>query len=88
MTKVGQIDPKWDKSETFSVQISDHFGAVRQNDLKSDLKKSRNCPIWSQSDPHCVEIWHPGHDTKTMTKYSSEGRQVRVSFDVLFTARM
>ena len=39
--KVGQIVTKWDKSETFSDQISVHFGAVRQNVLKSDLKKSR-----------------------------------------------
>ena len=44
-TKVGQIGPKWDKSETFSDQISVHFG-VSQNVLKSDLKKSRICLIW------------------------------------------
>ena len=25
-TKVGQIGPKWNKSETFSDQISVHFG--------------------------------------------------------------
>ena len=37
-TKVGQIDPKWNKSETFSDQILVHFGASRQNVLKCDLK--------------------------------------------------
>ena len=26
-SKVGQIDPKWDKSGTFSDQISVHFGS-------------------------------------------------------------
>ena len=45
---LGQIGPKLDKSGTFSGQISVHFGAERQ---KSDLKKSRICPIWGQSDP-------------------------------------
>ena len=40
---------KTDKSGTFSDQISVHFGAPRQNVLKSDLKKSRICP--------CTEIW-------------------------------
>ena len=34
---VGQMGPKWDKSGTFSDQIS----AGRQNVLKSDLKKPR-----------------------------------------------
>ena len=38
--------PKWDKSGTFSDQISEHFGALRQNVLKSDLKKSQISPIW------------------------------------------
>ena len=50
-SKVGQIGPKLDKSVTFPDQISEHFGAVRQNVLKSDRKKSRICPIWGQSDP-------------------------------------
>ena len=43
--KVGQIGPKWDKSGTFSDLISVHFGSSSQNVLKSDLKKSRICPI-------------------------------------------
>ena len=30
--------------------------AQRQNVLKSDLKKSRICPIWGQSDPFWVQI--------------------------------
>ena len=38
--KVGQIDPKWDKSGIFfSDHISVHFGSVSQNILISDLKK-------------------------------------------------
>ena len=36
---------KWDKSVTFSDQISVHFGSQSQNLLKSDLKKSRICSI-------------------------------------------
>ena len=44
--KVGQIGPKWDKSVTFSDHISVHFGARQQ----SDMKKSRMCPFWGQSD--------------------------------------
>ena len=39
--KVGQIRPKWDKSGTFSDQISVHFEL-----LKSDMKQTRICPIW------------------------------------------
>ena len=46
-SKVGQIDPKWDKSGTFSDQISVHLAQMSW----SDLKKSRICPIWGQSDP-------------------------------------
>ena len=30
-TKMSQIGPKWDKSETFSDQISVHFGAAAPN---------------------------------------------------------
>ena len=33
------------KSGTYSDQISVHFGSVSQNVLKSDLKKSRICPM-------------------------------------------
>ena len=44
--KVGQISPKWDKSGTYSDQISVHFGSPSQNVLKSDLNKSRIRPIW------------------------------------------
>ena len=35
--KVDQIDPKWDKSGTFSDQISVHFDSVCQNVLKCYL---------------------------------------------------
>ena len=55
--KVKQIGHKWDKSVTFSVQISVHFVLERQNVLKFELKKSQICPIWSQSDPLYAQIW-------------------------------
>ena len=55
--KMGQIGPKWDKSGTFSDQISEHFGATRQNVLKSDLKKSRIYPFCGQSAPLLAQIW-------------------------------
>ena len=44
--KVGQMGSEGDKSETFSDQIS-----PSQIVLKSDLKKSRICLIWDQSEP-------------------------------------
>ena len=49
--KGSQIGPKLDKSVTFSDQISIYFGSLSQNVLNSDLRKSRICPIWDQSDP-------------------------------------
>ena len=56
--QVGQIGPKSDKSGTFSEQTSVHFGLLSKNVLKSDLKKYQICPIWNQSDPLWVQIWH------------------------------
>ena len=50
--KVGQIGPKWDKSRKFSDQIQ--YILARCDAPKcteSDLKISRICPIWGQSDP-------------------------------------
>ena len=58
--KVGQIVPKWGKSGTFSDQISVHFGALRQNVPKSDLKKSQIFPILGQFDPLLGQIGNPG----------------------------
>ena len=55
-TKLGQIGLKLDKSGTFSDQISVHFGAGCQNVLKSDLKKSRICPIWGHFDQFWAQI--------------------------------
>ena len=49
-TKVPQIVLKWDKSGAFSHQISVQFGSASQIVLKSDLRKSRICPICGQSD--------------------------------------
>ena len=61
-------DPKWDKSGTFSDQISVHFGSVSQNVLKSDLKKSQICPIWGLKNqfevnsiiPEVTRVWNTG----------------------------
>ena len=39
---------------TFSDQIS-----TEPNVLKSDLKKSRICPIWGKSDPLWSQTYHP-----------------------------
>ena len=41
----GQIGPKWDKTQTFSVKISINFGSLRPNVLKSYLRKSSICPF-------------------------------------------
>ena len=49
--KLCQINPKWDKSGSFSDQILVYFGSPRENVLESDLKKFRICPIWAQSEP-------------------------------------
>ena len=49
--KVGQIAPKWDKSGTFSDQISVHFG-LSQNVLKSDLKKLSDSPLFRANLSH------------------------------------
>ena len=66
---VGQIGPKWDKSGAFS-DISVRF-ALRQaeapNALKSDLKKTRICPISFQSDPLCSQTYHPCMNMGTYT---------------------
>ena len=45
-SKVGQFGSKRDNSSEPNV-------------LKSDLKKSRICPIWGQSDPLWSQTYHP-----------------------------
>ena len=54
---MGQIGAKWDKSGTFSDQISVHFGADAPKCTEICSKKSRICSIWGQSDPFWVQIW-------------------------------
>ena len=48
--KVGQIQigPKLEKSGIFKISFSVHFGSVSQNEQKTNLKKSRICPVWSR----------------------------------------
>ena len=43
------------------------FGAESPNALKSDLKKSRICPIWDHSDPLWRQIYHPCPDWCSLT---------------------
>ena len=66
--KVGQIGPKWDKSETFSAHNSVHFGSVSENVLKlCDLKRSQIClisgPIWPILDPNLTSLFQTTHYT-------------------------
>ena len=58
-SKVGQICPKRDKSEAFFRSDFSAFGAGAPNSLNSDLKKTRICPIWGQSDPIWSQTYHP-----------------------------
>ena len=44
-------------ARTFSAPILVDFGSASQNELKFDLKESRICPIWGQSDPLLAQIW-------------------------------
>ena len=39
--KVGHIGTKWDKSETFEVNLSVHYGSLSQNVLKIIFKNLR-----------------------------------------------
>ena len=48
--------PNWDKSGTFSDDMSIHFSSVINHTLISDLIKFRICPIWAQSDRHLTHI--------------------------------
>ena len=60
--QVGQIVPNWEKSVTFSDQISVHFGSESQNVLKSDLKKSRIFPNLGQFDLLGGQTGNPDDD--------------------------
>ena len=64
------------KSMTFSGQISVYFGSMRQNVLKSDLKKSRICPTCGQYDQLWGQIRNPcwGH-------WEGEKRFIVICFD-------
>ena len=59
-SNVGHIGPKWEKSVTFSNQISVHFGSVGQNVLKSDMEKVPNLSqyglIWPTFDPNLTSL--------------------------------
>ena len=54
--KLVRLDPNGTNSGLFQIRFQ-YILAVRQNVLKSDLKKSRICLIWGQSDPFWVQIW-------------------------------
>ena len=44
------------------------------NVLISDLKKSRICPIWGQSDPLWSQTYHPCEASHSTTGMSSSGK--------------
>ena len=48
-SKVGNIDPKWAKSVTFSSQISVYFSSTSQHVPTFDLKNYRICTILGQT---------------------------------------
>ena len=50
--KVGQIEPKWDKSVTFRIRFQS------QNVVIWEVKKSRICIILGQSDPLWSKFCH------------------------------
>ena len=74
--KVCQICPKWDKSGTFSDQISVHVRAsslksielvnwrVSEGAFYSAVKGSRICSIWGQSDLLWAQFLHPWAETR------------------------
>ena len=47
-----------------------HFGALRQNVLKSNLKKSRICPIWGEGGCVCGQLWHPWSRPRPSSEFS------------------
>ena len=58
-SKVGQIGPQMGQIRCFFISDFSAFGAGAPNALKSDLKKTRICPIWGQSDPLWSQTYHP-----------------------------
>ena len=54
-----QIGPKWDKCGTFSDLISVHFGAGRQNVLKSNMKSPGFVPFWADLTYFGVKCYIP-----------------------------
>ena len=60
--KCVNLAPIWTNPRLFSDEIIVHF-AQRQNVLKSDLKKSRICPIWGPIWP----IFGPNLDTQSLS---------------------
>ena len=54
--------PPTHKIQIWDVWLPTNLSALTQtetNILKSDLKKSRICPIWGQSDPLWSQAYHP-----------------------------
>ena len=56
-TQNGSDWPQMGQIRDFFRSDFSTFWRWRQNVLKSDLKKSRICPIWGQSDPFWGQIW-------------------------------
>ena len=65
-TRMWGLSPKWARiipngthPGLFQIRFQYILAQRRQNVLKSDLKKSRICPIWGQSDPFWSQTYHP-----------------------------
>ena len=70
-----------DNSDTFSDQISVHFGSARQFVLKSDLKKYCISPIFVQYDPRGVWFGSKlGPIGSKLEKYVNLKDQISVHF--------
>ena len=78
--KLGQIDPKWDKSDIFLDQISVHFGSPSQNVLKFDLKSLIFVPFRAHLINFSANLWILPFDE---TIYKKKSRSLRFSLNSL-----
>ena len=55
-----RLTKKWTNLGLFQIRFQYILALLRQNVLKSDLKKSQICPIWGvHSDPLWSQTYHP-----------------------------
>ena len=70
------LAPKW-------VRLAPNWTNPGPNALKSDLRKSRICPIWGQSDPLWSQTYHPCNFPILMTSV-----KIYLAPQLLFLYRM